>query len=56
MHHIALQQSDAAKARFMAEISVYDPSMLVWLDESGCDRQHTIIVQLQVRVKEFYYV
>ena len=42
MHHVALQQSETSRARFMAEISVYDPSMLVWLDESGCDRRHTI--------------
>ena len=42
MHQVALQQSDASRARFMAEISVYDPSMLVFLDESGCDRRHTI--------------
>ena len=42
MHQVALQQSDAARAKFMAEISIYDPSMLVWLDESGCDRRHTI--------------
>ena len=42
MHHVALQQSDAARAKFMAEISVYDPSMLVWLDESGCDRRNTV--------------
>ena len=26
----------------MAEVIVYDPSMLFWLDESGCDRRHTI--------------
>ena len=25
----------------MAEVSVYDPSMLIWIDESGCDRQHS---------------
>lgn len=26
----------------MAEVSVYDPVMLVWLDETGCDRRNTI--------------
>lgn len=26
----------------MAEISVYDPSMLVWVDESGCDKRNTV--------------
>ena len=37
MHRVALQRSDEQRARFMAEISLYDVSMLVWLDESGCD-------------------
>ena len=25
----------------MAEISMYDPSMLVWIDETGCDQRNT---------------
>ena len=37
MHRVALQLSDEQWARFIAEISLYDLSMLVWLDESGCD-------------------
>ena len=41
MRHVALQQSDELRARFMAEVSVYDPSMLIWIDESGCDRRHS---------------
>ena len=41
MHRVALQRSDALRARFMAEVSVYDPRMLVWLDETGCDRRHS---------------
>ena len=42
MHRVALQRSDAARAQFMSEVSVYDPHMLVWLDESGCDRRDAI--------------
>ncbi|XP_011404819.1 PREDICTED: uncharacterized protein LOC105313243 [Amphimedon queenslandica] len=42
MHHIALQQSEVLRSKFMAEISLYDPSMLIWIDESGCDRSNTI--------------
>ena len=42
MHHVAIQKSNELRARFMAEISVYDPTMLVWLDETGCDRRNTI--------------
>ena len=45
MHHVALQRSEISRARFMADISMYDPLMLVWLDESGCDRRNTIIFQ-----------
>ena len=32
MHHVAIQRSDG---RFTVEISVYDPTMLVWLHETG---------------------
>ena len=32
MHHVALQRSDVLRARFMSEISVFDPSMLVFLE------------------------
>ena len=39
MHRVAIQQSDSSRARFMANIAVYDPAMLVWLDESGCDKR-----------------
>ena len=37
MHHIALQQCDHKRAKYMAEISMYDPSMLVFIDETGFD-------------------
>lgn len=30
------------RAKFMAEISLYDPFMLIWLDESGHDGRNTI--------------
>ena len=39
MHHVAIQRSDTLRAKFMSEISVYDPAMLVWLDESGFNRR-----------------
>ena len=42
MHQIALQQSNVLRAKFMADISIYDPSMLIWLDEGGCDRRNMI--------------
>ena len=37
MCHITIQRYDEKWAEFMADISLYDVSMLVWLDESGCD-------------------
>ena len=37
IRRIALQRSDEQRAKFMAEVSMYDPSMLLWIDESGCD-------------------
>lgn len=41
IRHVAIQQSEAMRAKFMAEISIYDPSMFVWVDESGCDRRNS---------------
>lgn len=42
IQHIPVQQSEELRAKFIADISVYDPSMLVWIDESGCDWQHSL--------------
>ena len=42
LQHVALQRSDELRARFMAHVSLYDPSMLLWIDESGCDRRNSI--------------
>ena len=39
---IALQRSDYCRAKFMAEVSCYDPSMLIWLDESGFDKRNSM--------------
>lgn len=42
IRQIALQQSEVLRAQFMAMVSMYDPRMLIWLDESGCDRRHSM--------------
>ena len=42
LQHIALPQDKEQRARFMAKVSMYDPSMVLWTDESGCDRCHSI--------------
>ena len=34
VRHIAMQQSDYQRAKFMAEICLYNPGMFIWLDES----------------------
>lgn len=39
---IAAQQSDELRGKFMAEISVFDPNMIVWVDEMGSDRRNAI--------------
>ena len=41
IRHVALQRSEVVRAKFMAKVSVYDPSMLIWIDESGCDRRNS---------------
>ena len=39
---IALQRSEEARIRFMAEVSAYDPKMFIWVDETGSDRRKSI--------------
>lgn len=38
IQHIDIHQNDDLWAKFMAEVSMYDPKMLIWIDESGCNR------------------
>lgn len=40
-----LQRSDTKRAKFMAEVSMYDPLMLLWLDESGHDLRNYMWLQ-----------
>ena len=42
LQRIALQCSDDLRGKFMAEISLFDPAMIVWVDESGFNRRNTI--------------
>ena len=42
LQHIALQCSDELRANFIAEVSVCDPSMFIWIDETGCGRHHSM--------------
>jgi len=40
MKYAARQRSDLIRAEYQAEITVYDPSMLVFVDESGSDQRN----------------
>ena len=42
MCRVAKQRDDKLRAEFMAEISIYDPSMFIWMDETGCDKRNMI--------------
>ena len=39
MKYVALQRCDIFRAEYQAEVSTYDSSMFVFVDESGCDRK-----------------
>ena len=39
IQYVALHRCEERRARFMAEISIYDPGMFIWIDETGCDRR-----------------
>ncbi len=40
--HLSIRQSEIKRAEFWAEISAFDPSMMLWVDESGCDRRNAL--------------
>ena len=42
VQYIALQQSEVSRAKYMAKVSVFDPKMLIWIDETGSDRRNEI--------------
>ena len=42
MKRVAIGRSDVLRGQYMADIDVFDPSMLVFVDESGFDRRNLI--------------
>ena len=42
LRKVALQQSEEKREEFLAEMAFLDPSMFVWLDETGSDRCNNI--------------
>ena len=42
MKKIAVRRSEVLRARFMVEIEEFDPDMLVFIDETGCERRNLV--------------
>ena len=42
IQHIALQRNLSQQASFIANISCYPKEMLVWVDETGCERRNLL--------------
>jgi len=40
--HVALQQSEFLRVEFIAEMAAFDPAMILWIDETGCDRRNAL--------------
>ena len=40
LKYVALQRSDVLRAEYQSEVSLFDHSMLVFVDESGCDARN----------------
>ena len=40
--HIAIQQSELKSVDYIADMSAFDPAMIVWIDETGCDRRNVL--------------
>lgn len=38
----ALQRSEVQRIEFMADVSKYEPEMLIWVDETGSDRRKSV--------------
>ena len=36
------QCDEVSRLQFMAEMCAFDPAMLVWLDETGCDKRNAV--------------
>ena len=39
---ISIKQSDAKRAEYMVGIEAFDPEMLVFIDETGCDKRNLV--------------
>ena len=39
---IALQRSEQKRIEYMAEMSLFNPDMFIWIDETGSDRRKSV--------------
>ena len=42
LRYVALQRDEFLRQKFILDVSVYDPDMLVFLDETGADRRNML--------------
>lgn len=42
IQHFALSRSETQRADFWAEVTHFDPAMIVWVDETGCDMRNAL--------------
>lgn len=42
IQHYCLNRSEAKRAEFWAEIAHFDPQMMVWVDETGCELRNAL--------------
>ena len=47
---MSIQQSNFLGGKFMAEVSIYDARMLLWLDESGLIKEMLFVSMVTVFV------
>ena len=40
--HLSIRQSEIKRAEFWAEMTAFNTEMLLWVDESGCDRRNAL--------------
>ena len=40
--HFSINRCEVKRARFWAEISNFDPNMIVWVDETGCEHRNSL--------------
>ena len=50
MKYTALQRSDLTRAKYQAEIAIYDPSIWVSVDESGTDQHVSKLLCYELKV------